>query len=73
MVYNRIRDIKTKVGRHYVLSLIHISFLFAGAMTAGGFLDGILAWMKTFVKGVGSLTLACVLATLMVAIVAGNA
>ncbi len=49
------------------------AFLFAGAMTAGGFLDGILAWMKTFVKGVGSLTLACVLATLMVAIVAGNA
>ena len=36
------------------------AFLFAGAMTAGGFLDGILAWMKTFVKGVGSLTLACV-------------
>ena len=49
------------------------AFLFAGAMTASGFLDGILAWMKTFVKGVGSLTLACILATLMVAIVAGNA
>ena len=49
------------------------AFLFAGAMTAAGFMDAILATLKKFVHSDGTLILVTVIATLIVALVVGNA
>ncbi len=49
------------------------AFLFAGAMSAGGFMEVILNTLKTFVHSDGSLILVTVIATLITGIVVGNA
>ncbi len=49
------------------------AFLFAGAMTAAGFMDVILTKLRTFVHSDGTLILVTVIATLIVALVVGNA
>ncbi len=49
------------------------AFLFAGAMTAAGFMNSILATLKKFVHSDGTLILVTVIATLIVALVVGNA
>lgn len=49
------------------------AFLFAGAMSAAGFLDAILDKLKTFIHSDGSLILVTVVSTLVIAIVVGNA
>ncbi len=49
------------------------AFLFAGAMSAGGFMDVILTTLKSFVHSDGTLILVTVIATLIVGIVVGNA
>lgn len=49
------------------------AFLFAGAMTAGGFMNAILQQLKTYVHSDGSLILVTVIATLIVALIVGNA
>ena len=49
------------------------AFLFAGAMSAGGFMETILDTLKSFVHSDGSLILVTVIATLITGIVVGNA
>lgn len=49
------------------------AFLFAGAMSAGGFMETILGALKTFVHSDGTLILITVIATLITGIVVGNA
>ena len=49
------------------------AFLFAGAMTAAGFMEVILAKLRTFVHSDGTLILVTVIATLIVSFVVGNA
>ncbi len=49
------------------------AFVFAGAMTASGFMQIILKKLKTFVHSDGTLILVTVIATIMVAVVVGNA
>lgn len=49
------------------------AFLFAGAMSAGGFMDTILNTLKSFVHSDGTLILVTVISTLIVGIVVGNA
>jgi len=49
------------------------AFLFAGAMSAAGFMDVILNKLKTFVHSDGTLILITVIATFIVGIVVGNA
>ena len=49
------------------------AFLFAGAMSAAGFMDVILEKLKTFVHSDGTLILVTVIATLIVSFVVGNA
>lgn len=49
------------------------AFLFAGAMSAAGFMDVILNTMKSFVHSDGTLILTTVICTLIVGIVVGNA
>lgn len=49
------------------------AFLFAGAMSAAGFLDAILEKLKTFITNDGTLILVTVISTLVIAVVVGNA
>lgn len=49
------------------------AFLFAGAMSAAGFMDIILTKLKTFITSDGTLILVTVIATIIVSIVVGNA
>lgn len=49
------------------------AFVFAGAMTAAGFMEIILEKLKTFVHSDGTLILITVIATIIVSIVVGNA
>ena len=49
------------------------AFLFAGAMSAAGFMNAILNKLKTFVHSDGTLILVTVIATLVVSFVVGNA
>jgi len=49
------------------------SFAFAGIMTAAGFMNILLAKLRTFAKSNGSLVLVTCIATVVVSIVAGNA
>lgn len=52
---------------------VFTSFMFAGAMTAAGFMNVILQKLKTFVKSDGTLVLVTVISTIIVAVVVGNA
>jgi NhaC family Na+:H+ antiporter len=49
------------------------AFLFAGAMSAAGFMDVILKTLKTFVHSDGTLILVTVISVLIIAVVVGNA
>lgn len=49
------------------------AFLFAGAMSASGFMDAILNKLKTFIYSDGTLVLVTVLSVLIIAVVVGNA
>ena len=52
---------------------VFCAFLFAGAMSAAGFMEIILEKLKTFVRSDGTLILVTVISTLIVSFVVGNA
>ena len=49
------------------------AFLFAGAMSAAGFMNAILEKLKTFVHSDGTLILVTVISVLIIALIVGNA
>ena len=71
-----IKSLVTRGGMNSMMTTVLkvlCAFLFAGAMTAAGFMEVILAKLRTFVHSDGTLILVTVIATLIVALVVGNA
>ena len=61
------------VGMMSTVLRVLCAFLFAGAMTAGGFMNAILEQLKKYVHSDGTLILVTVISTLIVALIVGNA
>ena len=72
-------SIKTLVERGGMTSMmatvlkVLCAFLFAGAMSAAGFMNAILEKLKTFVHSDGTLILVTVISVLIIALIVGNA